>query len=293
MALYPHKLTSTSAYQHFDARYRAITREETRPRAVRSQAEGASLQMGDLVSLRMLFIAVEPSELALWREGAGMASVPVDFIGQDLDSAVATLAGGGIDICVFDSALGEAARTVVAAAQRAAPSPVVFVTAVRGTPRIKGIDGMLAKPKTAADARRLAEICVRTKVPTRVLIVDDSSTMRSIVRKILSGSRFALDVHEASEGLTALNALKSGNFGLVFLDYNMPGFNGFETLSEIKRENPHVAVVMMTSTLDRTVAERAHRAGVLDFLKKPFYPADIDGVLERYYCVHIEASAAA
>ena len=75
----------------------------------------------------------------------------------------------------------------------------------------------------------------------------------------------------------------------MFLDYNMPGFNGFETLSEIKRDTPHVAVVMMTSTLDDGIAERAQAAGALAFLKKPFYPADIDAVLERYYGLQRDA----
>jgi len=47
-----------------------------------------------------------------------------------------------------------------------------------------------------------------------------------------------------------------------------------------------VAVVMMTSTLDNAIADRAHAAGALAFLKKPFYPADIDRLLERYYGLH-------
>jgi CheY-like chemotaxis protein len=116
--------------------------------------------------------------------------------------------------------------------------------------------------------------------------VDESGTMRSIVRKILSASHFALDMHEANEGAAALEQLRIGNFGVVFLDYNMPGLNGLETLAKIKRESPNVAVVMMTSLLDDTIADRAHAAGVLAFLKKPFYPADIDNVLERYYGLH-------
>lgn len=69
---------------------------------------------------------------------------------------------------------------------------------------------------------------------------------------------------------------------MVFLDDNRPGFNGFETLSEIKHANPGVAVVMMTSTLDNAVAGRAHAADALAFLKKPFYPADVDALLERH-----------
>jgi CheY-like chemotaxis protein len=126
----------------------------------------------------------------------------------------------------------------------------------------------------------------RAKIPTRTLIVDDSSTMRGIVRKILGASRFAFDVHEAAEGIAALEQLASGNFGLVFLDYNMPGFNGIETLSEIKRLAPQVSVVMMKSTVDNAIVERSQSAGALAFLKKPFYPADIDAMLERHYGPH-------
>ena len=96
-----------------------------------------------------------------------------------------------------------------------------------------------------------------------------------------------MDIHEAAEGIAALNQVRSGNFGMVFLDYYMPGLNGFETLSEIKRESPNVAVVMMTSTVDNAIADRAHAAGALAFLKKPFYLAVIDTVLERYYGLHV------
>ena len=46
---------------------------------------------------------------------------------------------------------------------------------------------------------------------------------------------------------------------------------------------PKVSVVMMTSQVDEAIAERALTAGALAFLKKPFYPADIDQVLESYY----------
>jgi CheY-like chemotaxis protein len=116
-----------------------------------------------------------------------------------------------------------------------------------------------------------------------VLVVDDSGTMRSIVRKILSGSRYALEVSEAEEGIAALVQVKTGNFDMVLLDYNMPGLNGLETLAEIKRESPRIAVVMMTSTVDDAIADRARAAGAAAFLKKPFFPKDIDAVLERFY----------
>jgi len=238
----------------------------------------------DLVSLRMLVVAATEQDADLWRRGVSAASIPIEFYAQDPTAATVTLAKGKLDICVLDANLPDPYKAgVVKAARLSQPSPLVFVSAPVGTARFDGVDGMLRKPASAQDARQLAELCVRAKVPTRVLIVDDSGTMRSIVRKILSASRFALDYEEASEGFTALGQLRSGNFGLVFLDYNMPGFNGLETLSEIRRENPNIGVVMMTSTVDNALADRARAAGALAFLKKPFFPADIDAVLERYF----------
>lgn len=239
---------------------------------------------GDLVSLRMLVIGSARPELDLWQQGAAQASVPIHFAAVDAGPAAQTLARGGVDICVVDSALSDADKAAVLKAARAAkPAPFVVTAAPAGSVLRDGYDGVLAKPTGPGDARTLVEQCIRVKMPTRVLVVDNSGTMRSIVRKILLASRFALEIHEAAEGIAALGQLRSGNFGLVFLDYNMPGLNGFETLAEIKRESPGVAVVMMTSTIDNAIADRAHASGALAFLKKPFYPVDIDAVLARYY----------
>ena len=178
---------------------------------------------GEFVSLRMLVVAAAKPDQELWRQAAMLASVPIDFSNHDHVSAAKDLATTGADICVLDSGLSEIYRTAVIDAARAAkPPPLVFLSSTHGAAHLTGIDGVLKKPSNADDARKTVEICIRTKIPTRVLIVDDSGTMRSIVRKILAASRFALDVHEAAEGTAAIHQLRSGNFGIAFLDYNMP-----------------------------------------------------------------------
>ncbi len=63
----------------------------------------------------------------------------------------------------------------------------------------------------------------------------------------------------------------------------MPGLNGIEKLSEMKRVAPQVSVAMMTSAANSEIIDRAASLGALAFLKKPFYPADIDTVLKRHY----------
>jgi CheY-like chemotaxis protein len=75
--------------------------------------------------------------------------------------------------------------------------------------------------------------------------------MRGIVRKILAASRFELDIHEAADSTAALDQLRNGSFGMVFLDYNMPRLNGANILLGIKHESPDVAIVMMSSALNR------------------------------------------
>ena len=243
---------------------------------------------GELVSLRVLVVTAVPAQQELWQQGAALAKVPLDCMAADATAAIAMLRKDGADICIVDHSLPEQQRLGVFGAARAVrPPPLIFLAMSHGSRRPSEVDGVLGKPSDSDGARRLIERAARARIPTRVLIVDDSGTMRSIVRKILAASRFAFDVHEASEGLGAIELIGSGNFGLVFLDYNMPGFNGFETLSEIKRIAPQVSVVMMTSTGDSSLAERAHASGALAFLKKPFYPADIDSVIERHYGLHM------
>lgn len=242
---------------------------------------------GDLVSLRVLVVTAVPAQQELWQRGAAMASLPIDCAAADTAAATALLSRDGTDICIIDYALPDGERgSFIKAARRMQPAPLIFMSMPHGSRRTGDIDGVLAKPPDADAAKKLIERCARTKIPTRVLIVDDSSTTRSIVRKILAGSRFAFDIHEAAEGISALQQLGAANFGIVFLDYNMPGFNGIETLSEIKRIAPKVSVVMMTSTANSAIVNRAQATGALAFLKKPFFPADIDTVIERHYGLH-------
>jgi CheY-like chemotaxis protein len=242
----------------------------------------------DLILLRMLLVAAVPSQRDLWQEAATMASVPIEFAAKSAADSVAALRKGGVDICVFDATLSDGDKAVVTdAARKARPAPLLFVSTARGVLRPDNVDAAFARPANIDDACKLVEICVRARVPTRVLIVDDSRTTRSLVRKILSASRFALDIHEASEGTAAIKQIGNGRYDLVFLDYNMPGLNGFETLAEIKRQAPGVSVVMMTSLFNESVVERAQASGALAFLKKPFYPANIDTVLERHFGLHV------
>jgi CheY-like chemotaxis protein len=254
----------------------------------------------DLVSLRVLAVFKSAQDYELVRQGAGMVAVPVDVVEAESHAvALAEVRSNEVDVILLDSAVSVAERIgFIAAARTARPSAfIIQVTgpdssAQRLPVEAPAVDGAVTKPTTVAGAKLLIERCIRIKIPSRVLVVDDSATMRSIVRKILAASRFPLEIAEAEEGIAALKQIGTGKFDMVFLDYNMPGLNGVETLAEIKRQFPRLQVVMITSTQDDAVAERARAAGAAAFLKKPFFPADIDTVLHSVYGLRQAPSAA-
>jgi len=239
----------------------------------------------------MLVVAVGQPARDLWRQGAALTSVPIDFIGATPASAAAELAKGGVDIVVVDFSLPDVSKSAIASTARSLdPAPFIVMSAPAGIRRLEGADSIVVSPADADAARNITECCIRARLPARVMIVDDSSTMRSIVRKILMASHFAMEVVEVDEGQAALEQLRSGIFDMVFLDYSMPGLGGIEILMEIKQINSRVGVVLMTSTDDEVMSGVARGAGALALLKKPFYPADIDTVLQRHYGLQLQTN---
>jgi CheY-like chemotaxis protein len=249
---------------------------------------------GELVSLRILLVTRSVQDRDLMRQGAAAATVPIDILEAETSATARAMLGSKeIDVAFLDGSLPVKERgALIAEARAARVQPFVFIVAASreeaqafaGT----GADGAIVRTASLDEAKTLVGRCIRLRLPHPVLVVDDSSTMRTIVRKILIASRFRLDIAEAQEGIDALRQIESGRFELVFLDHHMPGLNGVETLSEIKRQYPKVNVVIMTSTTDQAVAERARGIGATAFLKKPFYPKDIDAILHRQFGLFAE-----
>lgn len=110
----------------------------------------------------------------------------------------------------------------------------------------------------------------------KILIVDDSTTIRRIVKRTCV--EMGHEVAEAADGEMALNTLaeKPGEFGLIILDWNMPGLSGLETLKKIKGDpiTKGIPVLMLTSERDvnssKEVLKEVLAAGAADFLSKPF-----------------------
>lgn len=107
----------------------------------------------------------------------------------------------------------------------------------------------------------------------KVLIVDDSRTMRSFLAAIVR--ELAIDVEQAASGEEALQCLgESGPFDLALVDWNMPGMDGLQLVRRVREEPEWNAtkLMMVTARTDRDAVVEAMSWGADDFLMKPLTP---------------------
>ena len=113
----------------------------------------------------------------------------------------------------------------------------------------------------------------------KVLVVDDMSTMRRIVKNVLKQIGYT-DLHEAEDGQKGLQKLKEGGFGLVVSDWNMPVMMGIDMLRAIRADPDlkHIPVLMVTAEAQKENIIEAVQAGVSNYVVKPF---TADALLEK------------
>lgn len=107
----------------------------------------------------------------------------------------------------------------------------------------------------------------------KILVVDDFSTMRRIVRNLLVELGFSnLLIQEADDGNNALALLRSQPFDIVVTDWNMPNMSGIDLLRAIRAEASmkHLPVLMVTAENNREQIIAAAQAGVNGYIVKPF-----------------------
>ena len=120
----------------------------------------------------------------------------------------------------------------------------------------------------------------------KILIVDDFSTMRRIIKNLLRDLGFT-NTHEADDGVTALPMLRNGDFAFLVTDWNMPGMTGINLLKEVRADPKLVAlpVLMVTAEAKRDQIIEAAQAGVNGYVVKPFtaqvLKEKIDKIFER------------
>ncbi|WP_342346907.1 chemotaxis response regulator CheY [uncultured Nitrospira sp.] len=118
----------------------------------------------------------------------------------------------------------------------------------------------------------------------KVLVVDDMSTMRRIVKNVLRQIGFS-DIMEAENGQDALTKLKAGGFGLVVSDWNMPVMQGIELLRAVRAdaELKTLPFLMVTAEAQKENLIEAVQAGVSNYVVKPFTAEVLQGKLEKIF----------
>jgi two-component system, chemotaxis family, chemotaxis protein CheY len=117
-----------------------------------------------------------------------------------------------------------------------------------------------------------------------IMIVDDSQTMRKVIRKSVALCGFDLgDCWEAKDGREALSLLDSHGTDLILADLNMPVMNGLEMVRELRKSERHrnIPVVLITTEGSEKRLEEAYAVGVNGYIQKPFHPETIRDVLTR------------
>jgi two-component system chemotaxis response regulator CheY len=118
-------------------------------------------------------------------------------------------------------------------------------------------------------------------VRMEALIVDDSRTIRRVIRQVLESGTFRLSIEEAINGEIALQRFKAGSYDIVFLDYAMPGLNGIETLDAILARQPKAKVIMISAMHDESLETQALAHGAIAFLPKPFFSVDVSRAIHK------------
>ncbi len=120
----------------------------------------------------------------------------------------------------------------------------------------------------------------------KILVVDDFSTMRRIIKNILREIGYN-NVDEADDGSTALEKLKAGSFDFVVTDWNMPNMPGIDLLKAIRQDEKlkNTPVLMVTAEAAKENVVTAVQAGVNNYIVKPFTAAAlkerIDLILDK------------
>ena len=107
----------------------------------------------------------------------------------------------------------------------------------------------------------------------KILVVDDSSTMRRIIKNTLTRIGYK-DLLEGADGIEGFEQYKANpGIDLIITDWNMPNMNGLEFVKLVRKENADIPIVMVTTEGGKVEVITALKAGVNNYIVKPFTPA--------------------
>jgi len=118
----------------------------------------------------------------------------------------------------------------------------------------------------------------------KVMVVDDQTSMRAMVRRALQDLGFK-DIRDKPSAPEALQSVRSDRVHLILSDFNMPDMDGLQFLEQV-RADPVIGktvFIMLTGSSDREVVQKAAALGVNNYIVKPFAPAALKEKIERVF----------
>ena len=114
-----------------------------------------------------------------------------------------------------------------------------------------------------------------------ILVVDDEPMMQTLLEKILTRDGYRVLV--AGDGSEALKVMTTTDISIVISDLQMPGMSGLDLLKALKKDYPHVGMIIMTAYGDTHSVKDALLLGADEYVTKPFKSFEISMVVERAY----------
>jgi DNA-binding NtrC family response regulator len=246
-----------------------------------------------MIGFKLKVLVADDSKLVhdVFQQISAHSPIPFDVISaEDGQQTWEILTKGGVHLAFIDVNMPEMSGMDAVGKARIAGNKT-FVTLMSANANQRRMQlalnlrvyEFLAKPFSPNDVIAILKTYCRVTAPSNALVVDDSATVRRIVAKVFANSIFNIDVTEAADGESALAQCDEGEFDVVFLDCNMPGLPGTQTLERLLERDPGVKVIMISGERNEERRKWAMDRGAFAFLYKPFNAADIDRELHELF----------
>ena len=118
----------------------------------------------------------------------------------------------------------------------------------------------------------------------KVMVVDDQTSMRAMIRRTLQDLGFR-DVRDKASATEALDDVRSNRVHLIISDYNMPEMDGLQFLQEVRKDSVigKTVFIMLTASAEKEIVQKAAEMGVNNYVAKPFTPAALKEKIERVF----------